>query len=372
MKRRIERAQRLMTELGLDMAVISDPKSVYYFTGFLTSRPIRTDSYLLLSKNRSSILFTGSTEVPFAEKTFGGEIATYVNYDLNKRMVPYPDFVTSELKKFLHSNKYSAGTLGIESWSIPQILMQAITSETSPGSVADLSQRILGLRMIKDPDELEHIRRSCELGDFAYSIASSQSVPGKSEVEVYSFIHQELAKKVGTFQFFAGDFVSGERSLQVGGPPSPRILRKGETFITDLWITTKSYFTDTSRTFVVGHEPSAEQEHAMEVLKQVITSGEDKLRPGVKASDVYKAVLHAVTDAGYKKYFPHHAGHCIGLEPQEPPFFIPGCQDELAEKMVCTLEPGLYIPEIGGMRIENNYLITSHGFEQLSKFPVAL
>jgi len=92
----------------------------------------------------------------------------------------------------------------------------------------------------KDPDELELIKTICALNDHGYALSKLLAVPGKREVDVYSEVHQELCKKVGTFQYSAGDSVSGKRSLYIGGPPTDKVSRGGETFIIGLWGYTRS------------------------------------------------------------------------------------------------------------------------------------
>jgi len=356
---------------GLDLSIVSEPKHVYYFTGYMTPR-LFLPSYLFAFRGEEPVLLTGQTDLSVAENTFGGEVATFVNYDLNQRMVAYPGFVASEAKRLLAQRKRSLRRVGIESWSIPEVILRAATDHMPQNGLFDLSPEVMKMRSVKDSDEIAHIRRSCELNDFAYSVAKSVAAPGRSEVEVYGLVHHELAKKVGTFQFFGGDFVSGERTLEIGGPPTTRVLRQGDLLILDLWVTTKGYWSDTCRTFVVGAQPNDEQKRALNLLRQAMAAGEEKLRPGAKGRDVYEAVRDAISRGGHGQHFPHHAGHNIGLDGQEGPFFIPASEEELREGMVCTLEPGVYVPGLGGMRIEHNYLIRDRGVETLTKFPLDL
>jgi Xaa-Pro aminopeptidase len=96
------------------------------------------------------------------------------------------------------------------------------------------------------------------------------------------------------------------------------------------------------------------------------------LRPGKSCWEVYRSIYNVFREAGYDKYFPHHAGHGIGLEGQEPPFFIPGSDDELRPGMVGTLEPGLYVPGKGGIGVENDFLVTEEEPMTINKFPLDL
>ncbi len=363
----------------LDLAIISDPNSVYYFTGLQLNIPILSSvfsltlpTYLFASKGEEPVLLTGQRNQERAEETFGGQVKTYVHYAMDQRMIAYPDFVANEAKKILQSTSSHTRRIGVETWHIPRILTNSATATVLHAEYDDLSDRIVKMRIRKDPDEIEALRQACELNDFAYRVAKEFARPGTTEIEVYSKMQEELTRKVGFYQLFAGDVVSGERAIDIAGPPTHRTLKKGETFVLDLWLTARGYWSDACRTFVVGGSPTSEQRQILELLERAMAAGEEKLRPGVEGREVHEAVFGVIAKAGYRSYFPHHAGHALGLDDQEPPFFIPACKDKLVEGVVCTLEPGVYIPDRGGFRIENDYLVRANGIEQLTKFPLDL
>jgi Xaa-Pro dipeptidase len=361
-----------MDRLKLDLAVVTDPKNVYYFTGYVNTSVLPLPTYLLAFKKEEPILLTGVTETATAEKTFGGQVKTFVNYGLQERMLAYPDFVACALSRVIKKRKFRK--VGMEFWSQPEAIHQAVKKTSSAAKLVDISETILTMRKLKDPDEVEAIRTSCELTDFAYGIIKENAVDGRTEMEAYSLAYQGLINKASSpsFQFFYGDFTSGERALQSGGAPTTRVMRKGETFVLDLWTTTKGYWADTCRSFVVGGQPTAAQNRTLDLLKQALNAGAEKLRPGNTAAEVYKAIFDVIAGAGHGDKFPHHGGHCVGLDAWEPPFIIPGSKEKLKEGTVCALEPGVYMPEVGGMRIEDDYLITSDGAKSLCKFPFDL
>jgi Xaa-Pro aminopeptidase len=135
----------------------------------------------------------------------------------------------------------------------------------------------------------------------------------------------------------------------------------------DLQALCNNYWADGARTYVVG-KPKEEQEHIFNVILAAKKKGEELLRPGIASKDVYNAVAREIEKAGYGHGYgwPHHAGHGLGLEVQESPFFIPGSRERLTEGMVCTLEPGIYHPKIGGFRDEDTYIITREGYERIT------
>jgi len=374
------RLTRLLGEMerhSLDAAIITAPKNVYYFTGasapsLLTLVPSNTlPKYLLVFGDGRTVMLTSQRDKENAVAAFSGTVASYTNYDLQTHMVPNPEYIASEVKRLFGAEASSIKRIGIESWIIPQALLNTIV-QSSDVRVHDLSTSISRMRAVKDQDELRAIRAGSELSDFAYSVARSASKPGESEVDVYATVLGEVARKVGSYQFLAGDFASGERSLKVGGPPTRREMKKGETIIVDLWLTTRGYWSDTCRTFVIGGKPSERQLKLLELLKKAMLAGEEKLRPGEKAADVYKAVFSVIAAAGLGDMFPHHAGHGIGLDDWESPFLIPASNEILERGMVCTLEPGAYVPGVGGIRIEHNYLIEDRSPTRLTKYPLDL
>ena len=369
---RLRRLRDLMEKQRLDLVMISDPKNVYYFTSLSPQSLLSLVhsftllNYLLVFSDGRTVLLTSQRDAETVKKNFEGDVVSYVNYDLTHRMIAYPNFVAEELKRLVSVG--SPRRVGVESWHLPYVFLD----QFNDAEFYDLSKNILQMRTVKDADELLQIRKCCELNDFAFSIAKSASIRGRSEIEVYAKVQEELTKRVGTYQFFAGDFASGERSLEGGGPPTSRILNDGETFILDLWLTWNGYWSDTCRTFVIGGRPTQNQARALGLLKKAMAAGEEKLRPGVKASDVYKAVFDVINAAGLGDRFTHHAGHGIGLDDQESPFFIPGSNEILLEGMVCTLEPGIYVPGTGGLRIEHDYVVGQSGPERLTSFSLDL
>jgi len=172
--------------------------------------------------------------------------------------------------------------------------------------------------------------------------------------------------KHGPFEFSRGDtWISGERTLEVGGPPSQRRFREGDSIILDLQAVANNYWADGARTYVVGNT-NENQEKLFNVILEAKRKAEALLKPGSVCREVYNAVSKVISDAGYSGMFPHHAGHGLGLEDQEAPFFIPGSKEKLEENVVCTIEPGIYHPEIGGFRDEDTYIITKDGFEKIT------
>ena len=371
----LSRFKRLHTYLEkneIDVAIITDPKNVYYFTGYVNVSVVPLPTYLIAFREDEPILLTGITETTAASKKFGGRIETFTNYDLHERMLAYSDLAASRIRSLIRNRRIRK--VGLEFWNAPEVVRHAVIGNGKARRLLDLSEVILAWRRTKYPDEIEAIRASCELVDYGYGVIKEILCDGLTELEAYAQSYCKLIAKANSpsFQFFYGDFASGERALEGGGPPTNRVMRRGETFILDLWATTKGYWADTCRTFVIGREPSPAQKRIRDLLERALTIGREKLRPGNSAAEVYQSIFDVIREAGYAKHFTHHGGHCVGLDAWEPPFIIPGSDELLKENEVCALEPGVYLPEVGGIRIENDYVVTSSGGKPLSKFPLDL
>jgi Xaa-Pro aminopeptidase len=193
-----------------------------------------------------------------------------------------------------------------------------------------------------------------------------------SEFEVYNGIVQACQRVVGRAVVVYGDFTVSPGSSRRGGPATDHILQPGETLVLDFSVVIHGYRSDFTNTIVVGGEPTREQQRLFNSCRDAMVRGESQLRTGVSCFAVYSAVREVFDEVGLGESFPHHAGHGIGLSHPESPFFVERATETLVEGDVVTLEPGLYVDGVGGVRIEHNYLITPTGFERLSHHTLSL
>jgi Xaa-Pro dipeptidase len=230
---------------------------------------------------------------------------------------------------------------------------------------SDIRPSLLKLRRSKDDDELILIRRSIASGEAAMAAAITEVEPGITEFEAYQRIARAAMDRLGEPAIVYGDFVSGPRTEKVGGPPSSRVIERGDLFILDMSVVVRGYRGDFANSFVVGARPTASQVALYEVCLRAMKAGEAMLKPGVEAREVDRVVRWVLDSAGLGR-FPSHSGHGLGLGHPEAPFVVPESSDTIEVGDVVTLEPGQYVDGLGGMRFERNYLITPTGFETLS------
>jgi len=376
-----------LKEKNLDLALISNPKHIFYFSGF----PSNLDMYLTLMKgprstsfltidqsgNASFLLGRGELANPWISKNsgknslelvFDGEITTYVDYDLNERMVTYADTVSAEFQKWIRNQLGGVRRVGIEEWHLADVFRSALLAGGGAPETVGISRPLLSMRKSKGADEIENLTAATKMLDYAYKVAQKNSELGNTELDIYRKVNYKTFEKFGPFGWIVGDHVSGERSLQVGGWASDRKFRKGDTIILDLQTAHNNYWSDLCRTFVIGKKPSSKQEKVKETLIRALDRSQELMKPGTKGKEIYYAVNEEITKAGYPKLM-HHAGHSIGLDDQEPPWFIPNSEDQIEENSVVVVEPGVYTPETGGIRLEDAFMVSKKGAERISNYP---
>jgi Xaa-Pro aminopeptidase len=235
---------------------------------------------------------------------------------------------------------------------------------------AVIHQLVGEMRRAKDPDEIEVLKRCMAVTNAGHAWARASVQPGMTELDVYAGILAECTKAAGHPVIVYGDFAVSPGSAKRGGMATTHVLQPGETLILDFSVVIQGYRSDFTNTLVVGAEPTEQQRMLFDHCVEAMAAGERELRAGRSCYFVYEAVSHAF--GTLIKSFPHHAGHGLGLSHPEPPFFVSQSKGQLVAGDVVTLEPGLYVDGVGGVRIEHNYLVTEAGFERLSGHEISL
>src|SRR5262249_44465079 len=150
-----------------------------------------------------------------------------------------------------------------------------------------------------------------------------------------------------------------------GGAPTSRVLQPGDMFILDYSVVIGGYRSDFTNTLVVGKEPNPDQQRLHDLCVAAMAAGGKEMRARAEFLTVYRAVRGVFEKANMAEHFGHHAGHGLGLSHPEAPFLVRHADETLFAGDVVTLEPGLYVPGIGGIRIEHNYLVKEGGYERL-------
>jgi Xaa-Pro aminopeptidase len=237
---------------------------------------------------------------------------------------------------------------------------------------ATLTETVAAMRRAKDPDEVALLRQCMRATEAGHAWARGNIKPGMTELQVYEGVSAACVETAKQPVIVYGDFAVSPGPERRGGPPTERVLLPGDLFILDFSVVLRGYRSDFTNTLVVGREPTAEQRRLFDLCVASMAAGERELRAGAACRTVYGAVNDVFDRAGMAEHFGHHAGHGLGLSHPEAPFFVAEATETLLAGDVVTLEPGLYVAGVGGLRIEHNYLVTDAGYQRLSHHAITL
>ena len=215
----------------------------------------------------------------------------------------------------------------------------------------------------------DEVRRALEANRAAYEAIRAGLRIGMTEQDAYALVKDAVDRVCGDEPHeFIGDFVGGARTGSIEGPPTDYVFKVGDLFILDLSVRRGAVWSDTCRTFFLG-EPTPRQRDAYAAVLACQDAGMRTVRAGVVASSVRPPMLEVLAAHGFGGLMPHHGGHLVGPAPYLKPAFEDGCDENVEAGDICTLEPGVYRPGEWGMRVENDYLVTDDGLENLFDYP---
>ena len=220
------------------------------------------------------------------------------------------------------------------------------------------------LRIIKDEEELILLRKAAFALEEGFSYLTSQIRKGITERQLSCKLQAFWLEKMGLAISFDPIVAFGPHTTLPHAKPRDVMLKEGDLVLVDIGVAFESYQSDMTRMIFFG-EPTPEQRKLSDLVLKAHTIGVENARPGVKVSHLDYLVRNFLELQGFKEEFSHSLGHGIGLDVHESPMLRSTSEDVLKEGMVITIEPGLYIPGMGGMRLENTYLVTKTGMESL-------
>ena len=258
--------------------------------------------------------------------------------------------------------------LGVEALHM-RVLELELLQRYAPGlSIAHAEPVLMALRLVKDETELATLRRAVAVAEKAMQRLLPRIKIGMSEKQIAALLTQYLLEGGADTVAFGPIVSAGPNSASPHAVPTDRPLQAGDLLVIDWGAYVDGYPSDITRTFAVGAiEP--EFKRIYEAVKQANAQGKKASQPGATGRDVDRAARAAITEAGYGDYFIHRTGHGLGLEVHEPPFMMEGNTEPLGVGNVFTVEPGIYLPGRGGVRIEDDVVITADGHESLTTFP---
>lgn len=356
---RQRRLRERMALLGVERAVFVTREHVQWLTGF---RPHwLMSAAAVLDLNGQCTLIAPNQEPAFHAADRVATFAMQWQATLRQEAM---QAIAEALKKAVGRGET---VIGAEFSSFGPHMARAV-GEAS----VDLDPVLWELRRVKESDEVSMIRQAIACSDAMYRRAREIIVPGISELEVFNELHAAAVLEAG--EALTHQLGNDYQCHSPGGPARDGVLAgNGELYILDLGPAYRGYFADNCRAFAVNGQPTDAQQRAWESVVAVFDIVREMVRPGASCRALYdrcKAHLDATDPSGS---FWHHLGHGIGLYPHEAPHLNPQWDDVFQEGEVFTVEPGLYYDGLSaGLRIEENYLVTSDGIEQLTVTPVEL
>jgi Xaa-Pro aminopeptidase len=353
-----------LAERNIDAAVLMDCRDVYYFTGKLL--PDTFPIFMLLETDGGCWVVSHTDDgAPSVDDwiVYEWHQLDTLNFDLMSQL--------GEVVKRKLQDTARVRRLGVQFESVSGLLQQTVDSALQPSELIPIDDTLSEVQRHKHPDELEMLRWSVEVNLASYDAAQAILRSGVNELEVLAESQRGAMLKAGARVFHDGDYQCGERH----GPARNRRIERGELYILDGHTCCRGYWSDLARTFIVDSEPTDLQGSIFDHIAAVQDAVPSLLKPGARGTEIWRALDEqirehpALADTGLV----HHAGHGIGIRMHEPPDLNRDREGILRVGDVVCVEPGGYTPEARfGARIENTYLITESGAENLSEYPVKI
>ncbi|MGO4888707.1 M24 family metallopeptidase [Anaerobacillus sp. MEB173] len=358
MNRRIHELSSWLKEQQHSFALITSTANVFYLSGFYCEPHERLLGTVVFPDGEA-FLICPNMEVAQARSTgWQGVVIGYSDSDdpwgllqqeIQKRTIAF-DQVAIEKE---HLTYYRAELL----------------QNSFPGAVfQSVETKLHTMRMLKDDSELSILREAAEYADFGVEIGINAIKKGKSELEILATIEFELKKKGINKMSFSTMVLSGEKSADPHGHPGLKELQSGDFVLFDLGVVINGYCSDITRTVIID-EAKEEQQRIYQTVLQAQEAALSVSKPNTRAGDIDKTARTIIEQAGYGAHFPHRIGHGLGIDVHEYPSMSENNDTLLQKGMVFTIEPGIYVPNVGGVRIEDDVLVTDNGHECLTNYP---
>lgn len=223
------------------------------------------------------------------------------------------------------------------------------------------------LRMIKDQDEIRALRRSVRLNEEVFAAVVSDLARPQSEIDTALAIENEMRRRGAEGPSFSIIVASGRNSALPHAIPGVQSLQATGSLTIDMGLVLDGYCSDMTRNLVPGGTPDTDYQERHRLVRRAQLAGMAAIRPGARCCDVDRAARQVISAAGYRQFFTHSLGHGVGLAVHEEPRLSSRSRQKLQVGMVVTVEPGIYLPEWGGIRLENMVVVTEEGCDNLNQ-----
>ncbi len=345
---RLCRLRRVLEDERLDAVLVADLLNIRYICGFTG-----TAGLLVVTADDALFLTDGRYTLQAREETRGCRIEEA--RDLDRAAAAYLEWC-------------GAGFVGLQAASVSAARWKRFRQLLRGMSLVDLESGVDGLRAVKDPLELEALRRAAALAGRCLEAVLPLVRPGATEEEVARAFRIEAIRQGAEGLAFDPIVAGGPRGALPHAKPGPRPFRDGDLVVVDFGVRFQGYCSDETVTLVVGN-PDPEARRVYETVLRAQRAALEALRPGVCLADVDSAARQVIEKEGYGDRFSHGTGHGVGLAVHEAPTVNARSRQRAEPGMVVTVEPGIYLPGRFGVRLEDTVVVTENGCERITGFP---
>lgn len=345
---------------GLDAVALNPGPTLTYLTDLrfhLMERPV----VLLVAPGQDPVIVLPELELPKVN-LFPYKVNAF-SYGEN------PAEWDSAFRKAVASLGLDGKRIGVEPRQMRLLEFRYVKTGAPEAEFPDASEALSALRLCKDPAEVQKMKRAVIVAQDALEAAIPFIKIGMTEKEIAAELNVQLLKHGSESELPFPPIVSaGPNSANPHASPSDRKIQRGDLLVVDWGATVDGYISDLTRTFAVG-EADATLKKIAQIVLMANEAGRAAGKAGVPCANIDKAARDVIEKAGYGKYFTHRTGHGIGMEGHEEPYMRGDNMQLLAPGMAYTVEPGIYLPERNGVRIEDNVVVTKDGVDVLSDMP---
>jgi Xaa-Pro aminopeptidase len=344
---------------AVDGLLVTTPANIRWLTGFSGSAGL-----LLVTRDRAVLATDGRYRTQSAEQV----AAAGVGSDLDIAIGGVP-----AQREALVGVATALGRLGLEADNVSWSAQRRWTETFDGVALVPTSGTVEGLRLVKDGAEVARMERAAAIADEALAavlpLLSAAADGDLTEARFAAALDDAMRRGGAEESAFETIVASGQNSAKPHARPGDRRIRRGDPVVVDFGAVYDGYRSDMTRTFCVGTAPSGELADVFAVVGEAQRTGVDAVAPGVAAGSVDRACREVIAAAGWAERFEHGTGHGVGLDIHEGPSVGPGSAAILDVGTVVTVEPGVYLPGTGGVRVEDTLVVTEDGSRPLTQFP---
>lgn len=357
---RQSKLEGLMKEAGLDCVALNPGSALSYLTGLSLHLMERPMVVFFIPGKTPSIVLPGLEKLKLNNLEYGLEAFPYGDN---------PDTWQASFDKAASAARLDGMKIGVEPLALRVMELRFLEKAAPHASFVSAEHSLSQLRICKDEAEVAFMRKAVEIAQNAFLATLKTMKSGQTEHEIASELTMQLLRNGSDVEGAASPIVSsGPNAANPHATPGERRLASGDLLVVDWGASYHGYISDLTRTIAVGSIDS-QWERIASIVAEANTVGRATARPGIEAGAVDRSTRAVIEKAGFGKYFTHRTGHGIGMQVHEEPYMYAENTLILAPGMAFTVEPGIYIPEVNGVRIEDNVVITKDGTETLSNLP---